>query len=195
MKLHFISRTEYREKSSPDFQQQLIEKFGDFYMLPEGGSNQLAVKGCEEILDKTDAEFEYIACAVGTGGTMAGILNASGKHQKVLGFPAVKGDFLEGEIQKFTSRKNYNFILNYHFGGYAKVDSELINFINKFQKKYQIQLDPIYTGKLVFGIFDLVKKGFFASGTRILAIHTGGLQGIAGINKRLKQKNIPEINV
>ncbi len=193
MRFLFISRSDFREKATPDFQQKLKEKFGDYYMLPEGGTNALAVKGCAEILDEDDKDFDFIACAAGTGGTMAGLLNTSGKHQKILGFPALKGDFLETEVQKFSLRKNYQFILNYHFGGYAKVDSELINFINKFQKNYQIQLDPIYTGKLVFGIFDLVKKGFFAPGTSILAIHTGGLQGIAGINKRLKQKKLPQI--
>ncbi|WP_081211749.1 1-aminocyclopropane-1-carboxylate deaminase/D-cysteine desulfhydrase [Salegentibacter sediminis] len=194
MQLHFISRQQYREKTTDAFQQKLRDKFGDFYMLPEGGTNELAVKGCKEILGPGDEEFDYICCAVGTGGTISGIIKASGKDQRILGFPALKGDFLSEEIRKYTYKNNWELILNYHFGGYAKVNSELINFINKFKKKYQIPLDPIYTGKLVFGIFDQIKKGEFPAGSKILAIHTGGLQGIAGVSKALSKKNLPLIN-
>lgn len=194
MQFHFVSRKEYREKTTPAFQQKLRDEFGDFYLLPEGGTNELAVKGCEEILGPGDEEFNYICCAVGTGGTIAGIINVSGEDQRILGFPALKGDFLGKEIRKYSNRNNLELILNYHFGGYAKVNSELINFINKFKKKYQIQLDPIYTGKLVFGIFDQIKRGEFPAGSKILAIHTGGLQGIDGVNKVLRKKNLPLIN-
>ncbi|SFN70127.1 1-aminocyclopropane-1-carboxylate deaminase/D-cysteine desulfhydrase [Salegentibacter flavus] len=194
MRLHFISRKEYREKTTLVFQQKLREEFGDFYLLPEGGTNDLAVNGCKEILGPGDEEFNYICCAVGTGGTISGIINASGIHQLILGFPALKGDFLAEEIRKYSEKNNWELILNYHFSGYAKVNSELINFINKFKKKYQIQLDPIYTGKLVFGIFDQIKRGKFPAGSKILAIHTGGLQGIEGVNKVLRKKNLPLIN-
>lgn len=194
MQLQFVSRKEYREKTTEAFQEKLREEFGDFYLLPEGGTNELAVKGCMEILAPGDEEFNFICCAVGTGGTISGIINASGEGQQVLGFPALKGDFLSEEIRQFTEKTNWELILNYHFGGYAKVNSELINFINKFKNKYQIQLDPIYTGKLVFGIFDQIKKGKFPAGSKILVIHTGGLQGIEGVNKILRKKNLPLIN-
>lgn len=194
MQLHFVSRQEYREKTTATFQQKLRDEFGDFYLLPEGGTNDLAIKGCMEILGPDDEDFNYICCAVGTGGTISGIINISDIDQHILGFPALKGDFLAEEIRKYSDKNNWELILNYHFGGYAKVNSELIDFIIKFKKKYQIQLDPIYTGKLVFGIFDQIKRGKFPAGSKILAIHTGGLQGIDGINNVLRKKNLPLIN-
>ena len=194
MQFYFVSRGDYRKKANLEFRQHLSEKFGDFYLVPEGGTNAFAIKGCEEILSAKDKEFNYIAASVGTGGTLSGLIRASSENQKILGFPALKGDFLSEEIKKNDVKDNWELILNYHFGGYARVDSQLINFINKFREKYQIQLDPVYTGKLVFGIFDLVKTGYFPSGSKILAIHTGGLQGIMGMNSFLKKKNLPLIN-
>ena len=194
MHFRFVSRKDYRQKETLEFQQRLNEEFDEFYLVPEGGTNQLAIKGCEEILSEKDKEFDFIAASVGTGGTLSGLINASAKNQKILGFPALKGNFLSEEIKKFSIKNNWELILKYHFGGYAKIDSQLINFINKFKEKYQIQLDPVYTGKLVFGIFDLIKTGYFPSGSKILAIHTGGLQGIPGMNSVLTKKNLPLIN-
>ncbi|WP_037316730.1 1-aminocyclopropane-1-carboxylate deaminase/D-cysteine desulfhydrase [Salegentibacter sp. Hel_I_6] len=193
MQFRFVSREAYRKKETLEFQQKLNEEFGEFYLVPEGGTNQLAIKGCEEILSEKDKEFDFIAASVGTGGTLSGLINASAENQKILGFPALKGDFLSKEIRKFSSKNNWDLILNYHFSGYAKVNAQLINFINTFKKKYEIQLDPIYTGKLLFGIFDLIESGYFPSGSKILAIHTGGLQGITGMNKILEKKNLPLI--
>ena len=112
-----------------------------------------------------------------------------------MGFPALKGDFLKEDIRKFADKKNWDLVADYHFGGYAKTTSELIRFINDFKQKTDIQLDPIYTGKMVFGIFDMVKKDLFEPGTKILAVHTGGLQGIAGINQILRKKKEPLITV
>ncbi|MUP44460.1 1-aminocyclopropane-1-carboxylate deaminase/D-cysteine desulfhydrase [Gramella sp. BOM4] len=194
MRLHFVSRQDYREKDSEEFIDSLKAKFGDFYLIPEGGTNELAIKGCEEILGNEDSRFDFICASVGTGGTVSGLINSSGKHQKVLGFSALKSNHLRQEISGLTSRYNWKLILNYHFGGYAKVNAELIEFINDFRKKYGIQLDPVYTGKLVFGIFDLVKRSYFPEGSRILAIHTGGLQGIKGMNEILKKKQLPQID-
>ena len=194
MQFNFISRTDYREKETLEFRQKLTEEFGEFYLVPEGGTNRLAIKGCEEILTWKDEGFDIIAASVGTGGTLSGLINASTHNQKILGFPALKGDFLSEEIKKYGLKNNWELVLNYHFGGYAKIDSQLINFINTFKEKYQIQLDPVYTGKLVFGIFDLIKMGYFPSGSKILGIHTGGLQGIPGMNSVLKKKNLPLIN-
>jgi 1-aminocyclopropane-1-carboxylate deaminase len=193
MEFHFISRSDYREKTSEVFIEDLRKKFGDFYLVPEGGTNELAVKGCEEILLPGDAEFDVICCAVGTGGTISGIINASEEHQQILGFPALKGDFLKPEIARFSKKNNWNLITNYHFGGYAKVDRELIAFINTFRSSYGVQLDPVYTGKMLYGIFDLARTGYFLENTRILAVHTGGLQGISGMNKVLEMKNLPTI--
>jgi 1-aminocyclopropane-1-carboxylate deaminase len=193
MVLKFISRESYRQKLTSDCIQKFKNEFGDFYHLPEGGTNALAVKGCEEILTSEDSIYDYICCPVGTGGTISGIINASFTHQKVLGFPALKGDFLQDEIRKFARRANWELTQDYHFGGYAKVNTDLITFINRFKKENNIPLDPVYTGKMMFGIYDLIKKGFFPKNSKILAIHTGGLQGISGMNIVLKRKGLPLI--
>lgn len=193
MRFEFVSRAEYREKTSDDFLKKLRNKFGSFYLVPEGGTNTLAIKGCEEVLSEKDKEFDVIACAVGTGGTISGIINSSDDNQIIMGFPALKGDFLRSEIGHFSRKRNWELITNYHFGGYAKVNRELLLFINNFKKNYGIQLDPVYTGKMMFGVFHLIEKGHFREKSRILAIHTGGLQGIAGMNKSLKNKELPQI--
>ena len=195
MVFEFVDREIFREKSSPKFIQQLVEKFEDFYLIPEGGTNELAVKGCEEILTVTDEKFDYICCAVGTGGTISGLINCSKNSQQVLGFPALKGDFLREDICKFVSKSNWDLITAYHFGGYAKVSEELILFINNFYQKHKVPLDPIYTGKMLFGVVDLINKNYFPENSKILVIHTGGLQGITGMNNLLKQKNQLQISI
>ena len=191
MKLKFVSRSTYREKDTKRFRESVLNKFEPFYEIPEGGTNALAVKGCMEILTETDHHYDYICCPAGTGGTAAGIIEASAPHQEILVFSALKGVFLREEIKKYTIKKNWRLLTDYHFGGYAKVNDDLIQFINSFNEKQGIPLDPIYTGKMMYGLMDLVKKGCFPENTRILAVHTGGLQGIAGINARLRAKNAP----
>lgn len=195
MKFEFVSREDYRKKDSEAFIERLKQKFGDFYLLPEGGTNDLAVKGCEEILTEQDNIFDYLCCPVGTGGTISGLINSSKPHQTVLGFPALKGDFLEDEIRKFAKKDNWKLIKDYHFGGYAKINEGLIAFINEFKKQTNVPLDPVYTAKMCYGIYDLIRKNYFKKGTKILLIHTGGLQGIAGMNQRLEQQNLPKIDV
>ena len=195
MQFEFVDRETYSAKREDSYLENLKQKFGEFYLIPEGGTNELAVKGCEEILNEDDFEFDYICCAVGTGGTISGIINCSKSSQQVLGFPALKGDFLCEDIRKFAQRDNWKLILDYHFEGYGKVTPELISFINDFKKKYDVPLDPIYTGKMVFGVIDLVHKNYFPSGSKVLLIHTGGLQGIQGMNLRLKNKNKTLISI
>lgn len=195
MIFEFVSRENYNDKNKPEFITRLEEKFGNFYLLPEGGTNELAIQGCEEILSNADTEFDFVCCAVGTGGTISGIINCSKPSQQVLGFPALKGDFLTEDIRKFAKNSNWKLITDYHFGGYAKVTEELIVFINEFHQKYKIPLDPIYTGKMVFGVLDLIEKKWFPDNSKILLLHTGGLQGIAGMNNLLRQKNQIEINI
>jgi len=195
MKLKFVSRSEYRKKHSDEFIEQLKSEYGRFYLLPEGGTNDLAIKGCEEILIAEDEDFNVVCCSVGTGGTIAGIINSVSLRQKVMGFPTLKGDFLKEDICKFVTNDQWNLQLDYHFGGYGKVSAELINFINDFKKETQIPLDPIYTGKMMFGILEMVEKDKFEPDTKILAIHTGGLQGIVGMNKILQKKNLPLIDL
>lgn len=195
MQLEFISREDYRMKNDIPFLEKLKQQFGDFYLIPEGGTNELAIKGCQEILTEADAEFDYICCSVGTGGTISGIINSILPHQKVLGFPALKGDFLKEEIRNFAKNYNWEIITDYHFGGYGKVNEELIAFINEFYKVNQIPLDPIYTAKMVFGIMDLIHKNYFPAQSKILMIHTGGIQGIQGMNMKLRNKQLPTIDI
>ncbi|WP_272024061.1 1-aminocyclopropane-1-carboxylate deaminase/D-cysteine desulfhydrase [Olleya namhaensis] len=188
MTFKFISREHFRLKSTQSIIEKLKREFGDFYQIPEGGTNDLAVKGCKEILNQADFDFNYICSSVGTGGTLAGLINVSKPEQQVLGFSALKGDFLKEDISKFAAQSNWKLVTDYHFGGYAKINADLVAFINQFKAEQQIALDPVYTGKLLFGIFDLIKNGYFEDNAKILAIHTGGLQGVEGMNKRLKKK-------
>ena len=193
MKFDFVSREKYRLKQEDSFIENLKQKYGDFYLIPEGGTNEFAIRGCEEILASDDDTFDYICCSVGTGGTISGIINCSKNSQQVLGFPALKGNFLEEDIRKFVNKSNWKLITNYHFGGYGKINSELIAFINTFYEKTGIPLDPVYTGKMVFGVMDLIQTNYFPKGSKILLIHTGGLQGIQGMNIKLKMKKLPLI--
>src|SRR5690606_10796416 len=140
MSFKFVTRDVYRTKNTPDFIGDLKNEFDNFYLIPEGGTNILAVKGCEEILTEEDFNFNYICTAVGTGGTMSGLINCSQPRQQVLGFPALKGSFLQEDISKFVAKNNWRLVADYHFGGYAKINSELVRFINEFKKTQHVQL-------------------------------------------------------
>jgi 1-aminocyclopropane-1-carboxylate deaminase len=190
MKLIFVSRGDYRNIHEGNFQDFLSEKISDHFFIPEGGTNQFAIKGVAEMITELQAQTEqmpdYICAACGTGGTLTGIIEGMKGEKKILGFSALKGSFMSEEIVKNQAQcgvfpyKNWKILNDYHFGGYAKMTSELMDFINFFEKKYDILLDPIYTGKMMFGIFDLLKKGFFKENSNVLVIHTGGLQGWNG---------------
>lgn len=193
MTLKFVSRKLYKNKTDVSFLNALKNEFGDCYILPEGGTNALAVKGCEEIVKDLDGKFSHVCCPVGTGGTISGIINCSQPSQQVLGFPALKGSFLHEDISKFVNKTNWKLITDFHFGGYAKINLELISFINRFNQDHTILLDPVYTGKMMYGICNLIRSGYFKKGSKILAIHTGGIQGIEGMNQKLKHKNLPTI--
>ncbi|MEZ4874666.1 MAG: pyridoxal-phosphate dependent enzyme [Flavobacteriaceae bacterium] len=193
MQFHFVDRETYKQKTEPLFLEQLENKFGDFYVLPEGGTNHLAVKGCEEILSAALHDFDYLCVSVGTGGTLAGLVRAAKEHQKVLGFSALKGTFQQSEVKKYTSKTHFEILDDYCFGGYGKIDAVLVRFMNNFTSKTNIPLDPVYTGKMMYGIFEMMEQRKFKENSRILAIHTGGLQGIAGMNQLLKKKQLPQI--
>ena len=194
MHLHFVSRSEYRNKTLPAFVEKLHQQFGDFYIIPEGGSNRLALKGCQELgaelLEQFDDQPLYVALACGTGGTLAGLTQGLSHKIKVLGFSALKGDFLTGEVEQLqalipgNTSAPWQINHDYHFGGFAKFKPPLIEFINSFKKQFDIALDPIYTGKLFYGLLDLIGRDYFPPGSNIIAIHTGGLQGILGFNER-----------
>ena len=183
MQLHFVSRQDYRQKSDPAYLQQLQHKYPDYYVIPEGGTNALAIQGCREILQPTDHQYDLICCAVGTGGTITGLIEASQPHQQLLGFSALKGDFLQHEVAALTTKRNWQIVDDYCCGGYAKTTPELLQFIQAFEQQFQIPLEHIYTGKMLSGLKQRILNGEIATTTRILAIHSGGLQGRLSIKQ------------
>lgn len=195
MEFRFVSREEYRDRNAPVFWEFLMRDVPGAVFLPEGGTNELAVEGCREILGQDDQKYDIVCCAVGTGGTIAGISRALAPHQKVLGFPAVKGDFLKEDIRKFATADNWELVSGYEFGGYARTDARLVAFINAFYDETGIPLDPVYTGKMVFGVMKEIAIGRFRRKTRILLVHTGGLQGIRAMNDRLLKLKRPIIDI
>lgn len=190
MALHYISRKEYRRKKNSDFLDQLKSAFGDFYLVPEGGTNDMAIRGTAEILDNTDSAYSHITTSIGTGGTFAGLAASIGIEQQLLGFSSLKGEFIHGEIDALLHQFNIlpkgkiEIFDTYHFGGYGKSTEDLISFIRWFYSEFSIPLDPVYTAKMMYGLMDLIKKNYFPEGSKIMALHTGGLQGIAGFNQR-----------
>lgn len=178
MKLEFISREAYRSKDTPSFLAALRDRYRSFYLIPEGGTNELAVQGCCELgeLLAKETSFDYLCLPVGTAGTMAGL--ARGTSRDVLGFSVLKdGAFLQAAFNELSvGASNGHLVTEYDFGGYAKVPLLLKNFIAEFEKEYAIPLDPIYTGKAMYGVVDLIQKGRFAEGSTVLFLHTGGLQ-------------------
>ncbi|UCS94118.1 pyridoxal-phosphate dependent enzyme [Echinicola marina] len=190
MLLSYMDRESYRKKDLKETIEALHQQFGKFFLIPEGGTNELAIKGCKEIINEKDRQMDFICASIGTGGTITGLLGAASERQKVLGFSSLKGHFILNEIDHLLAKYGvqpkcaYEIFTEYHFGGYAKHKPELLNFIKAFNNQYQIPLDPIYTGKLFYGVFDLIQKGYFPSGSKIMLIHSGGLQGIEGFNQR-----------
>ena len=193
MQLHFVDRKTYRLKEK--LLSTLNIPLKDCYVLPEGGTNQLAIKGCEElgneILDQMELPPDFVLVGCGTGGTVAGLISSIPLPTKVIGFSALKGDFISKDVQNLLQQfspqinhSSYSIQTGYHFGGYAKHTPVLLGFINEFKQKHNIQLEPIYTGKMFYGIFDLIEKDFFPEGSKIVAIHTGGLQGLDGFRER-----------
>ncbi|HZX73400.1 MAG TPA: pyridoxal-phosphate dependent enzyme [Cyclobacteriaceae bacterium] len=180
MELLYVSREAYRRKSETEFVTQLHHQFGDFYLIPEGGTNHLAIKGCAEFGKRLieEIDFDYVCMPVGTGGTIAGIVEGLNGQKQVIGFSSLKdGEFLNGEISKYTQFRNWQLNQDYHFGGYAKTTKALLDFARDFERDFEIPLDPVYTSKMMFGVFDLMRQGYFKKGSVVLVLHTGGLQG------------------
>lgn len=174
MQFHFVSRDEYRLRHNHDYLQQLQTQYPDYFILPEGANNQYAIQGCQEILTPEDNYYDIVCCAVGTAGTIKGLIS-SDFNGDILGFSALKGDFLAQEIKSFTNKNNWRIIDDYCMGGYAKSSKILEDFMMQMQQEYQLPLDRIYTAKMFYGIFDLIQQGYFIANSRILAIHSGGL--------------------
>ena len=191
MRFLYVSRTDYRKKHTPEFIDKLKEKLGDFYIIPEGGGNKLGVKGCNDIVNEIDIDFNYILTDCGTGATLAGICEVLKVNQKAIGIPVLKGgEFINDEVKMWLGdaytriESQYSLETGYHFGGYAKYKPELIEFMRGFYTQTNIKTDPIYTGKLFYALVDLAKKDYFKRGSTIVVVHTGGLQGIKGFEKR-----------
>lgn len=192
MELYYLDRTSYRKKNTPEIINHLQKIWGDFYLIPEGGTNEYAVKGCSEIISKINTDFDYVCCPCGTGGTLAGLIAGLNGNKFALGFAVLKGaSFLKENVNSLlesfngTSPNNWEINLDYHFGGYARINKKLLDFVERFTTITKVPIEPIYTGKMLFGIYDLVLKGFFKEESKIVAIHTGGLQGLSGLSQKI----------
>jgi 1-aminocyclopropane-1-carboxylate deaminase/D-cysteine desulfhydrase-like pyridoxal-dependent ACC family enzyme len=186
MQLKFISRSLYKNIDA-EFLQQLQNKYGEHILIPEGGFSVKGKKGASLISNYfTDKDFTHICLPVGTATTFAGIVDAEKNAAEIIGFSVLKNlnDIEErfAELKVHPSKK-YSFIADYHFGGYAKKNAKLLSFMNEFYAKHSIALDFVYTGKMIFGVYDLIEKKFFEKGSKILCIHTGGVQGNDSLNK------------
>ncbi|MEC5158045.1 1-aminocyclopropane-1-carboxylate deaminase/D-cysteine desulfhydrase [Chryseobacterium sp. MP_3.2] len=192
MEFRFVTRAAYRDKAA--LTQILQEEFPGALLIPEGGTNELAVEGIQFMLTEETKSFDYLCTAVGTGGTVAGISKFAEKNQKIVGLRVVKDDSLYNSVLQFSGRDNFK-LLDADENGYGKISDQNVRFINNFKGKYGIQLDPIYTGKMMQKIFELIDENYFPAGSRILAFHTGGLQGIFGANEMLQKQNRESINL
>ena len=198
MTLRYLDREAYRRKQEPEFLAALLQQTGPAYVIPEGGSNALALPGCAELVTELAAEtrFDYLCVACGTGGTLAGLLTGLAPQQQAVGVAALKnGGFLRTDVDALTQAAtgrtfpNYDLRTEYHLGGYARFSPELLRFIQEFQARHGVLLDPVYTGKLLFGMLDLLQQDYFAAGSTVVAVHTGGLQGWAGFRQRFGHRS------
>lgn len=187
MQLVFLNKAQYEEKENEAFLAEWESQFGHFLVIPEGGTNLLALKGMAEVIQEIDIDYDIICTACGTGGTIAGLIAELSGNKNILGFSALKGDGdLSAKVNQLVTSysdigySNYRILTDYHFGGYAKITDELVEFIKEFKQQTAVLLDPVYTGKMLYGIVDLLRNDYFTPGTRLVAIHTGGLQGWSG---------------
>lgn len=198
MQLRYLDRATYRRQHEPAVLAQLLRETGPAYVLPEGGTNAPALRGCAELVTELTAQtdFDALCVACGTGGTLAGLLIGLAGQKQAVGVAALKNaDFLRAEINALTQAAtgttyaNWSLQTGYHFGGYASFSPELLTFIRAFQTRHGVLLDPIYTSKLLLGVLDLVAQGYFPTGSTIVAVHTGGLQGWAGFRQRYEARS------
>ncbi len=185
MELRFVSRGDYRLLRQHKNYQALPGLQPGQYWLPEGGAQALALKGVAELVNEIAIPYDTFCAPCGTGATLAGMIDAVQQQVSVLGFAALKNaGFLRGEVEGLLSQSRHNWQINldYHFGGFAKTNADLSEFSNDFESKTTIPLEPVYTGKMMYAVYDLIKKHYFKPGERIIALHTGGLQGKRGVS-------------
>jgi len=185
MELNFVSRSDYRVLRAFKCFDALPDLKPNQYWLPEGGALEFALKGVGECVDEIKIEYDIICAPCGTGTTLAGIISAVPKEKQVLGFAALKGaGYLNDEIQQqLPSNKKlpqWQINLDYHFGGFAKTKPHLQRFMRTFEHKHNIPLETIYSGKMFYALYELIQQNTFKAGSKIIAIHTGGLQGKRG---------------
>ena len=192
MSFRFVTRETYRYKER--LMAELQEEFPESLVVPEGGTNENAVEGIQYMLTDETNDFDYICSAVGTGGTVSGLSKFAQPHQKVIGFKAVKDNSLENRIKNLSKKDNFT-LVDASDGGFGKITDENVRFINEFYQYFGIVLEPVYTGKMLRKIFEMIADDYFPANSKILAFHTGGLQGIVGANEMLKKKNRNLINV
>lgn len=186
MNLKFVTREEYRHKEK--LTEFLLHEFPEALIIPEGGTNKNAVQGVKMMLNNDTKDFDYLCTAVGTGGTLAGISEFCEDNQKVIGFKVVEDSSLENKILELTSKRNFH-LTDAAFGGYGKINDENVRFINDFKVKFKIPLEPVYTGKMMLKLFEMIDADYFPEESKILCFHTGGLQGIEGANLLLEKQN------
>ena len=186
MSFRFVTRETYRYKER--LMAELQEEFPESLVVPEGGTNENAVEGIQYMLTDETNDFDYICSAVGTGGTVSGLSKFAQPHQKVIGFKAVKDNSLENRIKNLSKKDNFT-LVDASDGGFGKITDENVRFINEFYQYFGIVLEPVYTGKMLRKIFEMIADDYFPANSKILAFHTGGLQGIVGANEMLKKKN------
>ena len=186
MSFRFVTRETYRYKER--LMAELQEEFPESLVVPEGGTNENAVEGIQYMLTDETNDFDYICSAVGTGGTVSGLSKFAQPHQKIIGFKAVKDNSLENRIKNLSKKDNFT-LVDASDGGFGKITDENVRFINEFYQYFGIVLEPVYTGKMLRKIFEMIDEGYFPENSKILAFHTGGVQGIAGANEMLKKKN------
>jgi 1-aminocyclopropane-1-carboxylate deaminase len=178
MALKQVSREEYRNKNAAFA--KFFNTGDDVYRIEEGGYSALGAKGCEDLIAELTQTYQHIFCAVGTGTTLAGLVNGATDATTVNGIVVLKGaEYIKGEIDALLTRpKSYTLHHNFYYGGYGKFDKEIMGFIRGFARQTGVLLDPVYTAKLMMGLTQLIQQDYFAPGTNILAIHTGGLWGL-----------------
>lgn len=192
MRLTFVNRLEYKRREQQNYLLELQEQFPCYFISPEGGSHPLALLGVSEMVDEilNQASFtpDYICCPVGSGGTLAGIARSIPEKTIALGISVLKSNYqLNSQVEILIDNQqkvNWNIEHNYHCGGYAKIPKKLQQFCHLFEKNYHIPLEPIYTGKMLYAINMMIDQGKFKDGSKIVLIHTGGLQGLAGLKER-----------
>ncbi len=190
MQISYVSRAMYK---NPQACIELLKLDETHYIVPEGGTNELAVKGTEEVAKEVYEQLgrwpKAIICPFGTGGTAAGILNGMNGNSELMIFPALKGNWISPAFSNLLPNNllsNFQILTDYHFGGYGKFSQVLIDFISEFYEQTNIPLDPLYTGKMVYGFLDWAKKNPPEGGSEFVIIHTGGIQGNLGFNQRFK---------